>query len=193
MAQAMAYADTMTGEELVRLQLLRDLFAAAPNGELLGRLTNQAGHDEALQRLAQAALEQPKEVLAAEWMRLFEGPGRFPVVLFGSYYLDGGKLMGTSTLVTRQFYRQCGMEPVANIPPDHLAYELGLVGYLTASAAMATEAGEREQFLAARSEFVHRFMLPWIGKMAPVLCESTRIRFFEQLGEVLLSAIQQME
>ncbi len=193
MVQAMAYADTMAGEELTRLQLLRDLFAAAPGTELLKQLAEQAKHDAALQKLAQAAREETKEILAAEWMRLFEGPGRFPVILFGSYYVDGGKLMGPSTVAARQFYRQFGMEPVANIPPDHLAYELGLLGYLTASAATATEAGEREQLLAARSEFVHRLMLPWITKMVRVLRESTSILFFQHLGELLLSVIQPME
>jgi TorA maturation chaperone TorD len=192
MVQALAHADTVAGEELARLQVLRDLFAAAPNEELLGRLIEQAGHDEALQELAQASREHPEEDLAAEWMRLFEGPGRVPVVLFGSYYLDGEKLMGPSTQAARQFYRQYGMEPVANIPADHLAYELGLLGYFTESAAMA-DAGERQRFLAARSEFVHRFMLPWITKMVKVLGESTNFRFFVHLGDVLVSVIQLMQ
>lgn len=192
MVQAIAYADTMAGEDLARLHLLRDLFASAPDEALLGRLNKQAKHDAALQKLAQAAQEETKEVLAAEWMRLFEGPGRFPVVLFGSYYVDGGKLMGPLTVATRQFYRQYGMELGANIPADHLAYELGLLGYFIASAAMA-DARECEQFLSARSEFSHRFMLPWITRMVTVLRESTRVRFFLQLGELLLSVIQQME
>ncbi len=191
--QAMAYKDTMVGEELERLQLLRELFTAVPDEELLGRLVKQAEHDEAFQRLARLAREETKEILAAEWMRLFEGPGRFPVVLFGSYYLDGGKLMESSTLATRQFYRQYGMEPVANIPADHLAYELGFLGYLTASADMAVDAGGREEFLAARSEFLYRFMLAWTTKMVRVLRESTTIPFFLELGELLLFVIQQME
>ena len=193
MVQAMAYADTIAGEELIRLQLLRDLFAAAPGGELLKQLAEQAKHDAGLQSLALAAREQSMEVLAAEWMRLFEGPGRFPVVLFGSYYMDEGKLMGASTVAARQFYRQYGMEPAANIPADHLAYELGLLGYLTASAAMVVETVEREEYLAARSEFVHLFTLPWISKMVRVLRESTKIQFFWYLGELLLSVIQPME
>jgi len=192
MVLAPTQVDTVAGKELVRLQLLRDLFAAAPNEETLQRLNEQAGHDEVLPRLARASRQQSPEVLAAEWMRLFEGPGRFPVVLFGSYYLDGGKLMGPSTLATRQFYRRYGMEPVANVPADHLALELGMLGYFTASAAMA-EAGERQRFLAARSEFIQGFMLPWITKMVEVLGESTSCRFFSELGHVLVSAILEMQ
>ncbi|KLU62526.1 Tat proofreading chaperone DmsD [Peptococcaceae bacterium CEB3] len=184
---------TAGGEELERLQMLRDLFAAAPDEEQLRRLAQRAEHDQTFQPLAQRAREETGGILAAEWMRLFEGPGRFPVVLFGSYYLDGGKLMEASTLAVRQYYRQHGMEPVANIPADHLAYELGFLGFLTASADVAADATGREESLAARSEFLYRFMLPWMTKMVRVLRESTTIPFFLTLGDLLLSVLQGME
>lgn len=197
MLQATAYVDTMAGEELARLQLLRDLFAAAPDEELLGRLAKQAEHDEALQRLAQAAREESKEILAAEWMRLFEGPGRYPVVLFGSYYLDGKKLMGPSTLATRQFYRQYEMEPGTNIPADHIAYELGFLGFLTASAQMAdaqlNASGERKAFLSTRTEFLRQMMLPWVQPMVEILNGATGISYFHRLGELLLAILRNME
>ena len=197
MAQAIAYTEAMAGEDLERLQLLRDMFAAAPDEELLGRLAKQAELDGKVQKLAWAALEESGERLAAEWMRVFEGPGRYPVILFGSYYLDGKKLMGPSTLATRQFYRQYGMEPAANIPADHIAFELGFLGFLTASARMAdtriNAAGDKKAFLAACTDFIRQLMLPWVQPMVEILNGATGFSYFHSLGELLLATLRNLE
>ncbi|HET97915.1 MAG TPA: molecular chaperone TorD, partial [Desulfurivibrio alkaliphilus] len=64
--------------------------------------------------------------LRDDYTRLFLGPGPLVAVPYGSFYLDGGRTMGPTTLEAQQHYRAVGLKPGGKFkqPPDFIATEL---------------------------------------------------------------------
>lgn len=160
-------------ELLVTLGALRDSFADPPDTEHVARLGELGRAQPLWQPCAQAALAAPIEQLVAEWMRLFEGPGRIPAPLFGSFYLDDGLLMGPSSIAVAAEYRRHEIQPrTGGTPPDHLAFELGFLGMLTAQDGASAR--------AERAAFARRY-LPWLPKLRTAVQDATSIAYFREL------------
>jgi TorA maturation chaperone TorD len=177
-------AVTRGSELLATLGALRDCFSDPPDRDLVSRLQLLARSQPAWQPCAQAALAEPPDRLAAEWMRLFDGPGRIPVPLFGSFYLDDGLLMGPSTLAVGEAYRRHQLVPkAAGVPPDHLAYELGFLGLLVSEDGPTARAE-----LAA---FARRYM-GWLPTLERALQGATAIAFFQELGALAHRVVEDL-
>ncbi len=160
-------------ELLASLAALRDCFGDPPGGGLVARLRELARTQPAWQPCAEAARLQPIDALVAEWMRLFEGPGRIPAPLFGSFYLDDGLLMGPSSIAVAAEYRRHGIQPrTGGTPPDHLAFELGFLGMLTAQDGPAAR--------AERATFARRF-LGWLPSLRNAVQDATSTAYFREL------------
>ena len=101
-------------------------------------------------------LPDPVAALNCEATRLFEGPGRPAAPPFGSFYLNGQRLMGPETVAVGRAYLEAQLLPErhGNLPSDHLALELGLM-----AALAGTESPER---LAASRDFLTRHLLSWV-------------------------------
>ena len=192
--------DQMIADDLNDLALLRDLFSDPPDASMERRLEILGRNDARWMTLAQTMTRSTTDALAAEWMRLFEGPGRMPVPLFGSFYLDDGLLMGPSTRAVRTVYATHGLTPTEAIPADHLAFELGFLGFLTTEAAVAGaptsqltgQSADQSIRLDQRVTFAEQWMLSWLPAMTTVLREATTLPFFVQLADRTLAVVRQM-
>ncbi|MDA8394825.1 MAG: molecular chaperone TorD family protein [Candidatus Dormibacteraeota bacterium] len=163
------------------LGTLRDCFSAPPDPELVGRLGEIARAQPFWQLCAQAVAAEPIEGLADEWMRLFEGPGRIPAPLFGSFYLDNGLLMGRSSIAVAAEYRRHGVQPrTGGTPPDHLAFELGFLGMLTAEDG-ASAPGDRTAFA--------RRYLGWLPELRNAVGNATSIAYFRELTSLAVEVV----
>lgn len=111
--------------------------------------------------------------LELEHTRLFVGPGRVPAPAHGSVYLDGGVLMGESTVDALRQYREAGfvLAPDAGALPDHVVVELSFLAVLAEEAARAWRAGDAA---AARLWLGRRgaFLCDHLGAWAPALSEA---------------------
>ena len=172
---------------LEELAWLRALYSEPPDATVLARFQEEAKSDAvwaALTRTLEGLKESATADMNAEWMRLFEGPGRIPVPLFGSFYLDAGLLMGPSTQTVSTLYGRYGLRPAATIPADHLAYELGFCGFLTGQAA--------PEALQERAEFAERWMLSWLPFMADALHQATETPFFHEMAGCTMTIVRQL-
>ncbi len=166
---------------LVTLGTLRDCFSEPLDPELVSRLGELARVQPSWQPCAQAAAAEPIEGLADEWMRLFEGPGRIPAPLFGSFYLDDGLLMGPSSIAVAAEYRRHGVQPRAGAtPPDHLAFELGFLGMLTAEDG-ASAPGDRTAFA--------QHYLGWVPELRNAVGNATSIAYFRELTSLAVEVV----
>ena len=166
---------------LVTLGTLRDCFSEPLDPELVSRLGELARVQPSWQPCAQAAAAEPIEGLADEWMRLFEGPGRIPAPLFGSFYLDDGLLMGPSSIAVAAEYRRHGVQPRAGAtPPDHLAFELGFLGMLTAEDGPSAR--------AERAAFARRF-LGWLPSLRNAVQDASSTAYFRELTALAAAVV----
>jgi TorA maturation chaperone TorD len=175
-------ADT---RELEQLALLHRLYSDPPDASLPLRLSRVASHDALWTTLTRCAQDLSAiTAWSTEWTTLFEGPGRIPVPLFGSVYLDQGLLMGASTQEVRAVYAKYGLIPEGKIPADHLAYELGFCGFLTAQGRVDT--------LSERSNFAKRWMWSWVPAMTEALNAASQTPFFRELAPLTLTIVQRL-
>lgn len=181
MVQLMEPTTTRILEELA---WLRALYSEPPDATALARFQDETRDDAVWTALTQTLEGFATSDLGTEWMRLFEGPGRIPVPLFGSFYLDTGLLMGPSTQAVLSVYARHGLHPAATIPADHLAYELGFCGFLTTQA--------ESDAMQERKRFAERWVLSWLPAMADSLHQATEIPFFRQLALSTVAIVGQL-
>lgn len=179
--------------DLRDMEVLRDLFAEPPTLATWERLQALVDSDQ-VWAMIESAVRCPYDSvqLRSEWMRLFEGPGRFPVPLYGSVYLDDGLLMGSSTRSVHELYQRWGVEPVASIPADHLAFELGFLGFLTSRILAGGEGLNGESAVEARSRFAEQWMLPWLVTMRDHLEKAQADALYVGVAKVLLAVIERL-
>lgn len=95
------------------------------------------------------------DALNCEATRLFEGPGQPLAPPYGSYYLNGKRLMGPEAIAVREIYIASQMLPNAELhqPPDHLALELSFLAALAADPKTDTVYQMRH--------FIAEHIFPW--------------------------------
>lgn len=141
------------------LKLFGALFYYAPNqyqnANLDVILAEQDVPFAALKTVMDAFGYSEVDLLQAEHDRLFAGVGDMPAPPWGSVYLDKeAVLFGESTVMYRQFLRECGvaLSSQQNEPEDQ-------IGLMLMVAAMLLENDQHAQFKALLGEH----LMPWSG------------------------------
>lgn len=87
-----------------------------------------------------------------------------PAHLNAAIHLDGA-LLGGSSIRMEEIYRRHGVERSDEFPdlPDHLSLQLHFVALLLGRAALDETP---EENLSAAGDFLHEFIVPWVGRFA---------------------------
>jgi TorA maturation chaperone TorD len=126
--------------------------------------------------------------LNLEATRLFEGPGKPAAPPFGSYYRNGGQLMGPEAIAVRKAYLAERLMPQdSHVPHDHLLLELG---FMAALARLAFDKKVEEPLLASR-RFLAEHMLSWLPYWRRNLEAAEPHPFYAGLGDFTLAVLEQ--
>jgi len=124
-----------------------------------------------------------------EYTRLFEGPGKHPVPPFASFYLDGGTVMGPSTIKVRQEYLKWDLAPIhiGQIPDDHIATELTFMSYLASETYLALSKNNNTLYwnlLKTQKEFSNKHLISWVPEFCSNIISASTMNFFKNLAEL---------
>lgn len=93
-------------------------------------------------------------------------PGGIPAPLYGSVYLDDGRLMGESALKVADHYQARGLSLGDDgEPPDFLSTELEYLYYLVGEEVEALASRKLEkmrEMTTAQHDFLSGLLLPWL-------------------------------
>ncbi len=150
------------------------------------------GLEEQIAELEYSIKEQELslEELLVEYSQLFVGPSALLAPPYGSYYLDGGRVMGNSTLQVINFYRNSKMELLADFKdlPDHIAVEFNFLSHLCDFEAQALEEGSRDVAEALQQRqglFLIKHVLPWAKGFTTKVQSQTRLSFYKTAAAIL--------
>jgi TorA maturation chaperone TorD len=173
--------------------LLARLFTYPLEADALTAVTRLSLDDDAIESSLSAALAQMKaallggpsvvETLNREATRLFEGPGQPVAPPFGSFYLNGRRLMGPEAVDVRQAYLAAQLLPDRDggLPPDHLSLELGFL------AALAQGGSPN---VTTFREFLAKHMLNWLPKWRADVQAAQAHPFFAGLAAFTQAALE---
>ena len=149
-AQALAFASRDDAEELARAEvygLLSALFYAPPSEALLAQFrvavteapVPGAFLESSWQALVASARRLPRDEIAREFDRLFQGTGKPEVFLYGSFHL-AGKLNDKPLVELRHTLHALGLERSETVfeSEDHIASLCEVMRYLIAGDDAAT-------------------------------------------------------
>jgi len=165
--------------------LLAALYFAPPNAELLSLLaaTAPAGEPDsplymAWEALGEAARETDPERVADEFARLFAGPGRPPVMVYGSHHRTGF-LMDTPLVELREHLAELGLGRKEGVgeSEDHMAGLCDVMRLLIAGAE-----GIAPATLEQQQEFFNRHIGPWYRSLARELTACDEADFYRRVG-----------
>ncbi len=135
-------------------------------------------------------LEEEPDLAAhqSEFVKLFiASPQGVSAPPYGSYYINSRKLLfqeGTEQVLN--YYEKAGLHPPDGPePPDHLAFELFLAGYMADNG-----------FEALLQDFLSHHLLIWYPQFEKKLFEASPSNWFQALGlvtEELLKQLSSME
>lgn len=142
---------------------------------------------EEVKRQGAAAVAQE---LAPEYATLFLGPDTLPCPPYASVYLDGGAVMGRSTLDVMRTYRATGLRVAESWkePEDHICLELAFMARLAdrySSSLREPSDEESRRLLLAQLQFLRNHLLRWAPAFAERLLSSTSANLYRFLGEFL--------
>ncbi|MDP2948832.1 MAG: molecular chaperone TorD family protein [Chloroflexota bacterium] len=128
--------------------------------------------------------------LGVEYCRLFVGPYRLPCPPYGSVYLDGGVVMGPSTVATLDIYASEGWQPSSCLaePADHVAVELEFMAEMCAAAQRAAMVGDEAELarsLETQRSFLAEHLGRWEQAFAARVKAATTSGLYRSLAEVL--------
>jgi len=128
--------------------------------------------------------------LRIEYCRLFVGPYRLPCPPYGSVYLDGGVVMGPSTVAALDIYASEGWQLSSSLaePADHVAAELEFMAGMCAAAqrtAMVGDEVELARCLEAQRCFLAEHLGRWGRTFAARVKAATTSDLYRSLAEVL--------
>lgn len=104
----------------------------------------------------QADLAGLVDILNLEATRLFEGPGQPLAPPYGSYYLNGKRLVGPEAIAVRKTHLKALLLPEFDnhLPADHLALELGFIAALAEKGSVLC--------LNQMRTFINEHILSWV-------------------------------
>lgn len=128
--------------------------------------------------------------LSVEYARLFLGPDVLPCHPYGSVYLDGGQVMGPSTIDVMRHYRNEGLSISAGWtePADHICLELAFMAFLAGKCSAALERGcddEAAALLHAQARFLRQHLLRWSPAFAEKVTGCTSAPLYRFLAGFL--------
>ena len=154
-------------------------------------------YETALQTLTTAGAGcPPLSALAAEFARLFTGPGRAAVGRFASQYLDEPgpdgrpRLHGPATDAALSTYQAEGLTPRTSLgePGDDVATELEFLAWLCSREEQQWIEGSTEEALRLRrssDRFLREHCAHWWPAFAEVVIAQTRISIYRGLAQLL--------
>ena len=133
--------------------------------------------------------------LLIEYSRLFVGPSSLLAPPYGSYYLDGGRVMGESTLDVINFYRSSKMQlsPEFKDLPDHIAVEINFLSFLCEFEIKAHEENKAKTAAAIREKelnFLTAHPLKWVSLFTAKIEKEAQLPFYKVTAAVLKKALQ---
>ncbi|MFH7320182.1 molecular chaperone [Desulfurivibrio sp. D14AmB] len=122
--------------------------------------------------------------LRDDYTRLFLGPGPLAAAPYGSFYLDGGRTMGPTTLEAQQHYQVVGLKPGGEFkhPPDFIATELEFMFFLIHCQLQTADPGTASQFMLRQRAFLNRHPGRWVEPFTELVIEEARAEFYKVLG-----------
>lgn len=171
-------------------QMFHAIFGSEPTGDLIDLLAEEhtqnilrlfsTAKTSAVEKLARTLASQPEEAergpyleaLAAEYTRLFIGPGPLPAYPWESVYRPGsGSLFQESTLEVRRCYEAYGYRASMHrrVADDHLGLMLDFLAHLSRRTYEAYEEGrfrEAVDLLEGQRTFIRDHLLGWVGRYA---------------------------
>lgn len=122
--------------------------------------------------------------MIVEYAKLFVGPFKVLVPLYGSVYLDTTKqLSGPSTFEVAKWYKEEGLTLELNDIEDHISIELEFLYFLVVQE-IACDNSEKAELCKKQKMFIENF-LPWIPALSDTLNDNTNKTFYKTLAEVV--------
>lgn len=122
--------------------------------------------------------------MIVEFAKLFIGPFKVLVPLYGSVYLDNSKqLSGPSTFKVAQLYKEEGLTLELNEIEDHLSIELEYLYFLVVQEIKGNDI-EKVESCQKQRMFIENF-LPWIPTLSENINHNTDNPFYKVLSEVV--------
>jgi len=136
------------------------------------------------------------EDLAAEFARLFVGPG-YHVSPYSSVYLDGegAGLWGPSTCWVKGFIEDTGFdfEPDFNNPPDHITVEFEFMRDVTGIESNLRDEGvseERRILRTAQKIFITEHLAQWVPVFCDRVTETAHLPFYGAMSGLTKAFIE---
>jgi TorA maturation chaperone TorD len=147
--------------------------------------------------IANMQTEQNVESLQIDFASLFVGPFKLLAPPYGSIYLEGKReVMGDSTLDTLKRYRAAGLELSGDVKeaPDHIAFELEFVYYLTFKMVQAVDGANTTDAINCLEQmkgFLTKHPGRWIGRFTEAVQQNAGTDFYRSLAVATQLFVQQ--
>ncbi|RHW42236.1 hypothetical protein D1B31_06315 [Neobacillus notoginsengisoli] len=131
-------------------------------------------------------------VEAAEFTRLFIGPGPMPAPPWESFYTGREQLLfDESMYLVREQYYLAGLKFVKenNEPDDHLLLELEFMIHLITKSLELTEQKQLNDCLEKQRLFLMNHLGRWIGEFAKKLVDCTNSKLYKGAGFLAMDFI----
>ncbi|MGD8215793.1 TorD/DmsD family molecular chaperone [Aestuariimicrobium sp. Y1814] len=159
-----------------------------------------AGRNEATRvglNVLARAVEQPAttEELAADYRRLFVGPGPIAAPPWESVHVDEeGLMFQEPTMLVRHAYGEFGLQaPALNKEPDdHMGLELAFIGELAVAALHAAESGDvvgQATLVSGITRFWEEHLSVWGETLSSLVVDAARTDLYRALGHLLGGSI----
>jgi TorA maturation chaperone TorD len=132
----------------------------------------------------------PFENLIIEYTRLFIGPFKLIAPPYGSYYMDGGRLMGDSTVEVMKLYDLVGLSINKSFKdlPDHIIAELEFIYFLILNEIKLISEENEIQFEAInaiKKKFFNNYFKSWVPEFSNLIIGNSKENFYKNTGELL--------
>ncbi len=147
-------------------------------------------------RMREAAEEIDGKDMAIDYAALFVGPFELPAPPYGSVYLDKmQRVMGDSTMMVLDRYREAGLKVDVQEPPDHIAIELEFIHFLLCAEIRAARQNDREEeqrLQNLRDQFLSTCLVPWIHPFCERIIKGTTNPFYTNLALCLEAIVTRL-
>lgn len=133
------------------------------------------------------------ESLRIDYSKLFVGPYKLLAPPYGSVYLEGGRVMGDSTMDARNWYREEGLDIALKEAPDHIIMELEFMYCLILKEIEAIKDSNSEAvgyYLKKQKSFLETHLGRWVSAFAENVKANAETGFYENLGRLTESFIK---
>lgn len=139
--------------------------------------------------LRRLAGETDYQQLCVEFTRLFIGPFQTAAPPYASWYLEGSKLMGESTVQVMNTYIASGVmiDRQFRDLPDHIAAECEFIYYLLSNLQRITESESPSvvgEIQSAYDTFVRTHISTWLPAFCARIIGQTHLPYFRALAAV---------